>query len=67
MGFRLGSERGNYMVSGEIKSKLSFDKEGGDTALSVPGPPIIRNTQIEIDTDKRGIIFIVRIKMTFIK
>jgi hypothetical protein len=28
---------------------------------------IIRNTQIEIDTDKRGIIFIVRIKMTFIK
>mgnify|MGYP003133786369 CR=1 FL=1 len=28
---------------------------------------IIRNTQIEIDTDKRGIIFIMRIKMTFIK
>ena len=41
MGFKLGSERGNYAVSGEIKTKMRFGKQsGGDT--SVPGTPIIR-------------------------
>ena len=40
MGFKLGSERGNYAVSGEIKTKMRFGKEaGGDT--SVPGTPVI--------------------------
>ena len=42
MGFKLGSERGNYAISGEIKTKLRFNKEGGDTDLSVPGTPVIR-------------------------
>ena len=42
MGFKLGTERGNYAVSGEIKTKLSFDKESGDTDVSVPGTPVIR-------------------------
>ena len=41
MTFKLGSERGNYAVNGEIKTKMRFGKEaGGDT--SVPGTPIIR-------------------------
>ena len=41
MGFKLGSERGNYAVSGEIKPKLRFGKESGGDA-SVPGTPVIR-------------------------
>ena len=41
MGFKLGSERGNYAISGEIKTKMRFGKEaGGD--VSVPGTPVIR-------------------------
>ena len=42
MGFKLGSERGNYAVSGEIRTKLRFDREGGDPDASVPGTPVIR-------------------------
>jgi len=42
MGFKLGTERGNYAVSGEIRTKMRFDKEGGDPNLSVPGTPVIR-------------------------
>ena len=41
MGFKLGSERGNYAVSGEIKTKMRFGKETGGDA-SVPGTPVIR-------------------------
>ena len=41
MGFKLGSERGNYAISGEIKTKMRFGKDsGGDT--SVPGTPVVR-------------------------
>jgi hypothetical protein len=41
MAFKLGSERGNYAVNGEIKSKLSFNrKPSGDASL--PGVPVIR-------------------------
>ena len=43
MGFKLGSERGNYAVSGEIRTKLRFHKESGDPDASVPGTPVIRN------------------------
>ena len=42
MGFKLGTERGNYAVSGEIKTKMRFHQEDGDPDLSVPGTPIIR-------------------------
>jgi hypothetical protein len=42
MGFKLGTERGNYAIGGEIRTKMRFDKEGGDPNLSVPGTPIIR-------------------------
>jgi len=45
MGFKLGSERGNYATKGEIKTKINFGKKsGGD--ISVPGTPVIR-TQLE--------------------
>ena len=42
MGFKLGTERGNYAVSGEIKTKLRFHKESGEPDVSVPGTPVIR-------------------------
>jgi len=42
MGFKLGTERGNYAVSGEIRTKMRFDKESGDPEASVPGTPVIR-------------------------
>ena len=41
MGFKLGTERGNYAVSGEIKTKMRFGKQSGGEG-SVPGTPIIR-------------------------
>ena len=42
MGFKLGTERGNHAVNGEIRTKLRFDKQSGDPDASVPGTPIIR-------------------------
>ena len=42
MGFKLGSERGNHAVSGEIRTKLRFHRESGDPDASVPGTPVIR-------------------------
>ena len=41
MGFKLGTNRGNYAVSGEIKTKMRFGKDSGGDA-SVPGVPVIR-------------------------
>ena len=41
MGFKLGTERGNYAVSGEIRTKMRFGAEAGGDA-SVPGTPVIR-------------------------
>jgi len=43
MGFKLGSERGNYAVNGEIKTKMRFGKDSGGDA-TIPGTPIIRTT-----------------------
>ena len=42
MGFKLGTERGLGVVSGEIRTKLRFHKESGDPDVSVPGTPVIR-------------------------
>ena len=42
MGFKLGTERQPYAVSGEIKTKLRFHKESGDPDASVPGTPVVR-------------------------
>ena len=41
MGFKLGRERGNYAVGGEIKTKMRFGKQAGGNG-SVPGTPVIR-------------------------
>ena len=41
MAFKLGSERGNNAVSGEIRTKMRFGQEAGGDA-SVPGTPVIR-------------------------
>ena len=43
MGFKLGKERGNYAINGEIKTKMRFGKEAGSDA-SVPGTPVIRKS-----------------------
>jgi hypothetical protein len=40
MGFKLGSERGNYATSGEFKTKMRFGKNSGGDG-SVPGTPVI--------------------------
>ena len=42
MGFKLGTERGNYAINGEIRTKLRFHRESGDPDASVPGTPVIR-------------------------
>ena len=42
MGFKLRTERGNYAVGGEIRTKMRFDKQSGDPDASVPGTPVIR-------------------------
>ena len=39
MGFKLGKEKGNYAVGGEIKTKMRFGKQAGET--SIPGVPVI--------------------------
>ena len=41
MGFKLGTERGNYATRGEIKTKMRFGSEKGSDS-SVPGVPVIR-------------------------
>jgi hypothetical protein len=41
MGFKLGKERGNYAISGEIKTKMRFGKNSGGDG-SVPGTPVIQ-------------------------
>jgi hypothetical protein len=41
MGFKLGTNRGNYASGGVIKTKMRFGKQAGDIG-SVPGTPVIR-------------------------
>ena len=41
MGFKLGTNKGNYAVGGEIKTKMRFGKQARDIG-SVPGTPVIR-------------------------
>ena len=41
MGFKLGTNRGNYATGGEIKTKMRFGKQSGGEG-SVPGTPVIR-------------------------
>ena len=41
MGFKLGTNRGNYATGGEIKTKMRFCKQASGES-SIPGTPIIR-------------------------
>ena len=41
MGFKLGTNRGNYATGGEIKTKMRFGKQSGGED-SIPGTPIMR-------------------------
>ena len=41
MGFKLGTAKQPYAVSGEIRTKMRFHQEAGGDA-SVPGTPVIR-------------------------
>ena len=50
MGFKLGSERGNYAVGGEINTKMRFGKQSGGDG-SVPGTPVIR---VPLEPDVMG-------------
>ena len=50
MGFKLGTNRGNYAVNGNIKTKMSFGKQAGDIG-SVPGTPVIR---VPLDEEVMG-------------
>jgi len=40
MGFKLGSQRGNYAINGEVKTKMNFGKNSGGDG-SIPGTPVI--------------------------
>jgi len=42
MGYKLGTAKKMYAVSGEVRSKLRFAKSKGDPDASVPGTPVIR-------------------------
>ena len=46
MGFKLGSEIGNYAINGDIRTKMRFGQEAGGDA-SVPGTPVIRKPLAE--------------------
>jgi len=61
MAFKLGSERGNHAIGGEIKTKLRFHQESGDPDVSVPGTPVIRKklaTGIMGEANADGSIYI---------
>tara|TARA_R100001594_G_C3940338_1_gene240443 strand:+ start:241 stop:675 length:435 start_codon:yes stop_codon:yes gene_type:complete len=51
MGFKLGKARQPQIVSGEVRKKMRFGKESGDSDVSVPGTPVIRKP---LDRDIMG-------------
>ena len=60
MAFKLGKEKGNYAINGEIKTKMRFGKERGSDA-SLPGVPVIRkklDKGIMGEANNDGTIFI---------
>ena len=59
MGFKLGSEKGNYAIRAEIKTKMRIGQEPGGDA-SVPGTPVIRKDLepgIDAEANDDGSIF----------
>ena len=47
MGFKLGKGKTPQMTYGQIKNKMRFGKEAGDTDISIPGVPIVRKPLAE--------------------
>ena len=47
MGFKLGKNRGVEVSGGEIKTKMRFGQEAGNTDISIPGTPVIRKPLAE--------------------
>ena len=46
MAYKLGKERGNYAINGEVKAKMRFGKNSGSSDVSVPGTPVIRKDDL---------------------
>tara|TARA_R100000995_G_scaffold81030_1_gene53444 strand:- start:73 stop:510 length:438 start_codon:yes stop_codon:yes gene_type:complete len=42
MGFKLGKNKDLEVTGGEIKNKMRFGRQSGDSDISIPGTPIIR-------------------------
>ena len=42
MTFKLGSSRKQHAINGEVRNKMRFSQQAGDTDVSVPGTPILR-------------------------
>ena len=47
MGFKLGKGKTPQMTYGQLKNKMRFGQEAGDTDISIPGVPIIRKPLAE--------------------
>ena len=61
MGFKLGTEKGLEATGGEIRTKMRFGKQSGNTDISVPGTPVIRKdlgTNVGGEANMDGSIYI---------
>jgi len=49
MGFKLGSQKGNYAINGEIKAKMNFGKNsGGDGSKEVIMHEMVHMTDMKV-------------------
>jgi hypothetical protein len=61
MAFKLGTERGNYAVSGEIKTKFKFNNVENEDGLSVPGTKVVLKPlppDVAAEANADGIIYL---------
>ena len=47
MGFKLGKGKRPSMIGGNIRTKMRFGQEAGESDISVPGTPVIRKPLAE--------------------
>ena len=47
MGFKLGKSKKLEVTAGQLKTKMRFGKQAGDSDVSIPGTPIIRKPLAE--------------------
>ena len=47
MGFKLGKGKRPSMIGGNIRTKMRFGQEAGESDISVHGTPVIRKTLAE--------------------